>query len=266
MKRFEEKVKRVVIKVGTSSITHKNGTVDLSKIEDLSWAIADLKNHGVEVILVSSAAISCGTKFLGLEERPRDTIGKQATSAVGQVVLMNTYKKAMNDFGYNIAQLLITRQIETDPIMYENTINVFEKLLDMDVVPIVNENDTISTEEIEYGDNDTLSAVVARFIHADLLIILSDIDGLYDDDPHRNPDAKLITEVNEFDQSLFQIAKGSNTKVGTGGMVTKINACRLCLDQYIDVVIASGEDMNIIRRIVDGEEIGTIFRKRRTEC
>lgn len=266
MGRFDEQISRVVIKVGTSSITHENGDVNLSKIEDLCWAIANLKNYGLDVILVSSGAIGCGTRYLGLKERPRDTIGKQAASAVGQVALMNTYKKAMNDHGYNTAQLLITKQIETDPIMYQNTINVFEELFTLGVVPIVNENDTISTDEIEYGDNDTLSAVVARFVNADLLILLTDIDGLYDDDPRSNPNAKRIDEVNEFNQNLYEMAKDSKSNLGTGGMVTKINAARLCMERYIDVVIACGDDMSIIRKIVRGDDIGTILRRRRNIC
>ena len=263
MTRFNQKIKRVVVKVGTSSITHKNGDVNLSKIEDLAWAISNLKDHGIEVVLVSSGSIGCGTKYLRLKERPRDTIGKQAASAVGQVALMNTYKKAFNDHGYNTAQILITKQVETDPMMYQNTINVFNALLEMNVVPIINENDTISTFEIEYGDNDTLSAVVARFIQADLLILLSDIDGLYDDDPRTNPEAKLIDEVNQFDDSLYGMAKDSKNHFGTGGMLTKINAAKLCNERDINVVIANGKDMNILRKIVRGDHIGTIFRRRK---
>lgn len=261
MREFTRKLKRVVVKVGSSSITHSNGIINLQKIDELAWELSNLKNHGIDVILVSSGAIAAGAKRLNLNERPRDTIGKQAASAVGQVALMNTYNRAFNEFNYQAAQVLVTKHIETDSTMKENTKNTLGKLLSMNVIPIVNENDTISTFEIEFGDNDTLSAVVSRIIDADLLILLSDIDGLYDDDPNTNKNAKLISEVNEIDDNLIAMAKdSSSSKVGTGGMSTKIKAATLCMEKGIDVVIANSKDMKIIRKITGGEEVGTIFK------
>ena len=262
MRKFTRELKRVVVKVGSSSITHDNGKINLQKIDELAWELSNLKNHGIDVILVSSGAIAAGAKRLNLAERPRDVIGKQAASAVGQVALMNTYNRAFNEYNYQAAQILVTKHVETDKLMNENSKNTFIKLLGMNVIPIVNENDTISTYEIEFGDNDTLSAVVSRMVDADLLILLSDIDGLYSDDPNKNSDAVLISEVNEIDDNLRSMAKGSSSKVGTGGMGTKINAASLCMEKGIDVVIANSKDMKIIRKIVGGEEIGTIFKRR----
>lgn len=261
MRKFTNKLKRVVVKVGSSSITHEHGVINLQKIDELAWELSNLKNHGIDVVLVSSGAIAAGAKRLNLDERPRDTIGKQAASAVGQVALMNTYNRAFNEYNYQAAQVLVTKHIETDNVMRENSKNTLLKLLSMNVIPIVNENDTISTFEIEFGDNDTLSAVVSRIVDADLLILLSDIDGLYDDDPNTNKNAKLIKEVNEIDDNLKSMAKdSSSSKVGTGGMATKLNAASLSMEKGIDVVIANSEDMKIIRKIVGGEEVGTIFK------
>lgn len=262
IRSFSNELKTVVVKIGSSSITHDNGIINLQKIDELAWELSNLKNHGINVILVSSGAIAAGAKKLNLVSRPRDTVGKQAASAVGQVALMNTYNRAFHEFGYEAAQILLTKQIETDLMMRENSKNTFEKLLEMNVIPVVNENDTISTFEIEFGDNDTLSAVVSRIVNADLLILLSDINGLYDDDPRENPDAKLICEVVEINEELEKMAKDSNSSVGTGGMATKINAARMCMEKGIDVVIANSEELKNIRKIVEGEEIGTIFKAR----
>lgn len=261
MREFTNPLKRIVIKVGSSSITHENGLINLQKIDELVWRITQLKDEGLDVILVSSGSIVAGAKRLGLSERPKDTIGKQATSAVGQVALMQTYNRALTEYGYKGAQVLLTRQIELDPKMHKNTINTFEKLLSLDVVPIVNENDTISTFEIKFGDNDTLSAVVSRMTNSDLLIMLSDIEGLYKEDPRENPNAEFIYEVREIDDYIRSLATDSKSKVGTGGMITKINAAELCLERNIDVVITSSEDLSVINRIVKGEEIGTFFKR-----
>ncbi|MDO5041288.1 MAG: glutamate 5-kinase [Peptoniphilus sp.] len=255
------KYKRVVVKVGSSSITHDNGIINLSRIDDLAWELSNLKNHGLEVVLVSSGSIAAGAKRLNLKSRPRDVVGKQAASSVGQVALMNTYNRAFNVYDYCASQILLTRQIEIDEIMRVNAINTFNELLKMNVIPVVNENDTISTFEIEFGDNDTLSAVVARMIDADLLILLSDIDGLYSDDPNKNPDAKFIERVTEISENLQKMAKGSSSFLGTGGMCTKLNAAKLCIDKNIDVVIANSKDFSVIRKIIRGENIGTIFTR-----
>lgn len=258
--RFSKPLKRVVIKVGSSSITHENGEINLQKIDQLAWEMANIKNHGIDVCLVSSGAIFAGAKRMNLKERPRDTVGKQAASAVGQVALMNTYARSLHEYNYQVGQLLLTRQVERDAIMGENARNSLNHLFSLNVIPIINENDAISTLEIEFGDNDTLSAVVARTVEADLLILLSDIDGLYTDDPRVCKDACLVPEVTEITPSLRAMAKGTGSSSGTGGMVTKIGAAILCMERGIDMVIANGKDMKIIRKIVEGEEIGTLFK------
>lgn len=260
MRKFSNELKRIVIKVGSSSITHENGVINLEKISELAWELSNLKNHGYEVVLVSSGAIAAGAKRLNLSERPTSTEDKQAAASVGQVALINTYNREFNTFNYQAAQILVTKQIEIDEEMRSNSKNTFNRLLELNVIPVVNENDTISTFEIKFGDNDTLSAVVARLIEADLLILLSDIDGLFDDDPRNNPDAKMINEVNVIDDKLRAMAKETNSNVGVGGMTTKIKAATLCMEKEIDVVIANSIDLSVIRRIVGGEEVGTIFK------
>ncbi|MDO5715429.1 MAG: glutamate 5-kinase [Tissierellia bacterium] len=261
MRKFSKDLKTIVIKVGSSSITHKNGIINLQKIDDLCYELANLKNHGYDVILVSSGSIAAGAKRLDLKERPRDTASKQAASSVGQVALMNTYNRTLNQYGYNAAQILLTKQIERDEAMRGNAKNTFKKLGLFNVIPIVNENDTISTYEIKYGDNDTLSAVVSRLVEADLLILLSDIDGLYTDDPRNNPNAELLSEVNDLSK-VEHMAKETDSNVGVGGMITKIRAARLCMEKNIDVIIANGEEMKILRNIIKGEDIGTIFKNK----
>lgn len=258
MREIKE-LKKVVIKIGSSSITHKNGGVNIEKIEELAKEIVNLENKGIKVVLVSSGAIAAGANRLSLE-RPRDTVGKQAIASVGQLSLMNTYLRSFAEYGYMVGQVLLTKMVETDKVMNENTTNTLNALLDMGVIPIVNENDTISTFEINFGDNDTLSAVVAKLVGADMLILLSDIDGLYTDDPRKNPDAKLVKEVREIDDKLRSMGKDTETSVGTGGMATKINAASLCMEEGIDVVVANSDDLKNIRRTVKGEDIGTIFK------
>ncbi len=263
MREFDKVLKRIVIKVGSSSITHENGDVNLRKIFDLCWQISDLKNHGYEVVLVSSGAMAAGRKRLNIKERPKKMAIKQATAAVGQVALMNTYNRILGEFNYHAAQVLLTKHIEADATMRENTKNVFDELFSLNVIPIVNENDTISTFEIKFGDNDTLSAIVSRIVEADLLILLSDIEGLYTCDPRENKNAELIGEVKEITSDIESCASGTNSNVGTGGMITKLNAAKLCMEKNIDVVLANGADMKIIQDIVDGKNIGTYFRSRK---
>ncbi|MDU7164560.1 MAG: glutamate 5-kinase [Anaerococcus vaginalis] len=262
MREFSNDLKKIVIKVGSSSVSHENGGVDIERIEELAKEIVNLENKGIKVILVSSGAIATGANRLDIK-RPRNDISKkQATAAVGQVTLMNTFLKAFAEYGYAIGQILLTRMVETDKVMNFNAKNTINDLLEMGVIPIVNENDTISTYEIDFGDNDTLSSVVARLVDADLLMLLSDIDGLYTDDPRINKDAKLIKEVNVIDEKLRSMGKDSYSKLGTGGMATKINAANLCMEKKIDTVIANSKDLKNIRRIVKGEEIGTIFKRK----
>ena len=262
MREFSNDLKKIVIKVGSSSVSHENGGVDIERIEELAKEIVNLENKGIKVILVSSGAIATGANRLDIK-RPRNDISKkQATAAVGQVTLMNSFLKAFAEYGYAIGQILLTRMVETDKVMNFNAKNTINDLLEMGVIPIVNENDTISTYEIDFGDNDTLSSVVARLVDADLLMLLSDIDGLYTDDPRINKDAKLIKEVNVIDEKLRAMGKDSYSNLGTGGMATKINAANLCMEKKIDTVIANSKDLKNIRRIVKGEEIGTIFKRK----
>lgn len=262
MREFSNELKKIVIKVGSSSVSHENGGVNIERIEDLAKEIVNLENKGIKVILVSSGAIATGSNRLNVK-RPRNDISKkQATAAVGQVTLMNTFLKAFAEYGYSIGQILLTRMVETNKVMNVNAKNTINDLLEMGVIPIVNENDTISTYEIDFGDNDTLSSVVARLVDADLLMLLSDIDGLYTDDPRINKDAKLVKEVNIIDEKLRAMGKDSYSNIGTGGMATKINAANLCMEKGIDTVIANSNDLKNIRKIVKGEEIGTIFKRK----
>lgn len=259
MRKFSNALKRIVIKVGSSSITHEGGIVNLEKIWDLAWEISNLKNQGIEVVLVSSGAIAAGAKKMGFDKKPEDISGKQAAASVGQVALMQTYSRAFSEFNYQIGQILVTKHIVTDPVMHENARNTFNELISMNVVPIVNENDTISTYEIQFGDNDTLSALVSTTIDADLLILLSDVDGFYDRNPS-DPEAKMIKEICEIDDEVKSCAGGAGTSVGTGGMVTKLNAASICMDKGIDMVLANSRDLKVLRDIIRGEDVGTLFR------
>lgn len=260
MREFSKKIEKLVIKVGSSSITHENGGVNIEKVEEIAKELVNLSNQGIRVVLVSSGAIAAGTNKLKIS-KPQDISGKQATASVGQLSLMNTYLRAFAEYGYQIGQLLLTKIVEDDRSMRENARNTFERLLEMGVIPIVNENDAISSFEINFGDNDNLSSVVARLIKADALILMSDIDGLYTDNPKINPQASLIAEVREIDAKIMAMAKGTSSKLGTGGMSSKIMAAKTCMEAGIDVVIANSDDMKNIRKIVKGEEIGTLFKR-----
>lgn len=251
--------RRIVVKVGTTSLTHPNGRMNLKRMERLCWVITDLKNRGKEVILVSSGAIGVGADRLGLSERPRDTVHKQAASAVGQAALIKIYDNFFMTYNQKVAQILLTKDDVEDRIRRENIHNTFSALLSMDIVPIVNENDTVSTEELGIGDNDTLSAHVARLVDSDLLIILSDVDGMYECDPRKVFGAKLIHEVIEITDDLERAAGGTGGSLGTGGMATKISAVKMAGERGIDTVIACGDDPNILFEIMDGAEVGTLF-------
>lgn len=252
--------KRVVIKVGTTSLTHSNGKLHLKKIERLTWVLSDLRNRGVEVVLVSSGAIAVGAVRLGLAERPRDTIGKQASSAVGQAILMQIYEKFFTEYNQKVAQILVTKDIFDHEKRRKNASNTMNRLLEMGVIPIVNENDTVATDElVEFSDNDTLSAYVAKCLESNLLIILSDIDGLFTDDPNKNTEASIIDVVEEVNDDIYKIAGGAASQFGTGGMVTKVKAAKLLNDSGIDMVIASGDEPTVLFDILEGEKIGTLF-------
>ena len=258
--------KRIVIKVGTSSLTHQEtGSTDLITLEKLVRELTDLHNRGKEVILVSSGAIAVGRKTIGMKERPTKLSIKQACASIGQARLMMIYQKLFMEYNQVASQILMTKNTLVNGENRLNARNTFETLLSMGVIPIANENDTISTYEIQFGDNDTLSAVVAALTQADLLILLSDIDGLFTDDPNKNPDAKFIDYVEHVDHHFEQMGKGSASDVGTGGMSTKLKAAKLATSAGADMVIANGADMGVIHQIVDGEQIGTLFKENRTE-
>ena len=250
---------RIVIKVGTSTLTYQNGNINIRRIENLCKVISDLKNAGSEMILVSSGAIAMGVGKLGLKSKPQDIPSKQACAAIGQCELMYVYDKLFQEYNHTVAQILMTGAYFDNPERYENFSNTMDRLLELGVLPIINENDTIATAEIKVGDNDTLSAISAVGAHADLLILLSDIDGLYTSDPHKNADATLITEVNEITDEIMSLAGSAGTELGTGGMVTKLNAAQICMDAGIDMIIANGSNPSVLYDIFDGNNIGTRF-------
>ena len=263
--RLKDK-KRIVVKVGSSSLTHaETGSIDLIKMEKLVRELTDLHNRGKEVILVSSGAIAVGRKTIGMKDRPSQLSVKQACASIGQARLMMMYQKFFMEYNQIASQVLMTKNTLVNGENRINARNTFDTLLHMGAIPIVNENDTISTYEIQFGDNDTLSAVVAALVQADLLILLSDIDGLFTDDPNKNPDAKFIDYVDHVDQHFEKMGKGSASDVGTGGMSTKLKAAKLATSAGADMVIANGADMGVIHRIVDGESVGTLFKENRTE-
>ncbi|MBQ7770496.1 MAG: glutamate 5-kinase [Clostridia bacterium] len=237
---------RLVIKVGTSTLAHETGKLNIKRTNALCGVISDLKNAGHEVILVSSGAIGMGIGKLGLAEKPKDIPTKQAAAAVGQCELMYTYDRTFTEFGHTVAQILLTGSDFSAEDRHENFTNTLFRLLELGVLPIINENDTIATEEIKVGDNDTLSALVAASAKADLLVILSDVDGLYSADPHKNADAKLIDRVQGCPDELFALAGGEGSALGTGGMRTKLKAAKLCVESGADMVIANGEDPEIL--------------------
>lgn len=256
--------KRIVVKVGTSSLTHKNGNINLGTIEKFARVLSDLQSMGKEIILVSSGAVGVGCSRLGLKERPSTTKGKQAAAAVGQCHLMNIYSKFFAEYGHVVAQVLLTRDVIEDDRMRNNVCNTFDTLLEQGVIPIVNENDTVSIDEIEnicnFGDNDNLSAIVSLLTNADLLVILSDIDGFYDGDPRKDPNAKFMSQIDELTDEIKAFAGDAGSSFGTGGMRTKIMAAEKVVSKGINMVLANGENPSVLRELlVDGERVGTLF-------
>ncbi len=261
---FKDK-KRIVFKVGTSTITHEEtGGLDLVKLERFIRILTDLHNQGKDVIVVSSGAIGVGRKALGLSRKPDSISLKQACAAIGQSRLMTIYQKLFSEYNQFTAQILMTKFTIVNDTSRHNARNTFEELLNLGVIPIVNENDTVATDEIDFGDNDSLSAVVAAIAGADLLVLLSDIDGMYTDDPNRNPDAELISYVESISDEMIEMAKGPSTTLGTGGMSAKIYAAGIANDAGADMAIINGEDMDNIIRLIEGEELGTVFKAHRT--
>ena len=250
---------RIVIKLGTSTLAYPTGQLNIRRVEALCKTMSDIRNAGHELILVSSGAIGMGVGKLGLRSRPQDIPTKQAAAAVGQCELMYIYDKLFSEYHHTVAQLLITADNLTSEIRHTNFTNTLNRLLELGVVPIINENDTVATEEIVIGDNDTLAARVAQSVGAKLLILLSDIDGLYTADPHTNPNAKLIPLVRGLDESIKKLAGVSSTTQGTGGMVTKLRAAELCFDCGCEMVIANGNNPASLYDIVEGKPVGTRF-------
>ena len=250
---------RIVIKVGTSTLTHSTGNLNIRHVEELCKVMSDLKNAGHEVILVSSGAIGMGVGKLGLSERPKDMPTKQAAAAVGQCELMYVYDKQFSEYGHNIGQILLTGDDIENEERNKNFRNTLHRLLALRVLPIINENDTVSTAEIAVGDNDTLAAIVALEADADLLILLSDIEGLYTADPRKNPDAKLIREVREMTDEIRALGGGAGSGLGTGGMQTKLRAASMCMERGIDMIITRGDRPALLYDCVEGAPVGTRF-------
>ena len=250
---------RIVVKIGTSTLAHATGHLNIRRVEELCKIMSDIKNAGHEVILVSSGAIGMGVGKLGLRERPKDIPSKQAAAAVGQCELMYTYDKLFSEYHHTVAQLLITGDDTKNEKRHQNFTNTLNRLLELGALPILNENDTVATDEIVIGDNDTLAAIVAESINADLLILLSDIDGLYTADPHKDPDAVRLPRVTEINDYIKNLAGISSTTQGTGGMVTKLHAAEICLNCGCAMVIANGNNPANLYDILDGKDVGTTF-------
>lgn len=251
---------RIVVKVGTSTLAHPTGRLNIQRMEKLCKVLSDLKNMGHEIILVSSGAIAMGFGKLNLSERPKDVPTKQASAAVGQCELMYIYDKLFTEYNHTVAQLLITApDIEEGGVRKQNFHNTLARLLELGALPVINENDTISTEEFGIGDNDTLSAIVAVTIQADLLILLSDIDGLFDGDPRKNPDAKLIDTVDIIDEHIISLGGGSGSSLGTGGMATKLRAAQMATAAGCEMVITNGQSPEILYDVAAGKRVGTRF-------
>ena len=250
---------RIVVKIGTSTLAYATGQLNIRRVEELCKTMSDIRNAGHELILVSSGAIGMGVGKLGLRTRPRDIPTKQAAAAVGQCELMYIYDKLFSEYHHTVAQLLITADNLSDETRHANFTNTLNRLLELGAVPVINENDTVATDEIVIGDNDTLAAMVAESVEADLLVLLSDIDGLYTADPHADPTAKLLPVVHRVDDSIWALAGVSSTDQGTGGMVTKLRAAEICLSCGCEMVIANGSEPTLLYDIVEGKPVGTRF-------
>lgn len=258
-KYIAQNSERIVFKVGSSTLTHENGKINIRRVERLARVLCDLKNGGKDVVLVSSGAVAVGANKAGLTSKPKALAHKQALAAVGQSELMYLYDKLFSEYNNIAAQVLLTPDVIDSPLRKRNALNTFETLMEIGAIPIVNENDTVATEELEFGDNDTLSAMVAELIGADLLVILSDIDGLYDKEPKSNHDAVLIDIVDKIDDSIKASAGGAGSRRGTGGMITKLHAGEIAYKAGVDMAIINGQEPYNIYKLLDGESIGTFF-------
>ncbi|MBO5252822.1 MAG: glutamate 5-kinase [Clostridia bacterium] len=249
----------IVVKVGTSTLTHENGKMNLRLVELLCRVLSDLQNSGKKIVLVSSGAVGVGMGKIGLETRPRGTAKKQALAAIGQCELMFIYDKFFGEYNQNVAQVLLTADVVSEAERSHNVINTFNELLDMNIIPIVNENDTVAVDELNFGDNDTLSAIVATLVGADALMILTDIDGVYDSNPKTNPNAKRIPVIRGINEEIRAMAGGAGSNRGTGGMATKIRAAEIAAEKHIPTYILAGDDPENLYRVFDGQDIGTVF-------
>ena len=254
---------RITVKVGTSTLAHATGRLNIQRMEGLCKVLSDLKNAGHEIILVSSGAIGMGVGKLNLPGRPKDMPTKQAAAAVGQCELMYTYDKLFNEYNHTVAQVLLTGEDVKNEQRSRNMRNTIFRLLELGALPVINENDTVATEEMGIGDNDTLAAVVAVSMEADLLILLSDIDGLYTADPHTHPEATLIAEIPALTREIWELAGGSGSSLGTGGMSTKLQAADICTQAGCDMVIANGSSPSVLYDIADGKPVGSRFRRKK---
>jgi glutamate 5-kinase len=251
--------KKIVVKIGTTSITHSNGGMNFQRIEKLAKVLSELRNSGKKIMLVTSGAIAAGAGKIGLTQKPERLEEKQALAAIGQAELIRIYEKSFANYNQIVAQVLITKDGVLHPIRRHNAKNTLNTLMNMNIIPIINENDTVSTDEIEFGDNDTLSAHVSVLAEADLLIILSDIDGLYNNDPRKDENATMISKVIEISNEIEGLAGSTGSHFAKGGMATKISAAKLCDKAGIDTVITSGEEPSIIYDVLDGKDVGTLF-------
>lgn len=250
---------RIVVKLGTSTLAHATGHLNIRRVEEICKVISDIKNAGDEVIMVSSGAIGMGVGKLSLKSKPTDIPTKQAAAAVGQCELMYTYDKLFSEYNHTVAQLLMTGADLKNEERHQNFSNTLNRLLELGAIPIINENDTVATEEIVIGDNDTLAAIVAESVKADVLVLFSDIDGLYTADPHKCENAKLINHVDKIDDSIIALAGGKGSALGTGGMVTKLEAAKICMACGCDMIITNGANPTSLYDIVDGKSVGTKF-------
>ena len=253
---------RIVIKVGTSTLAHPTGHLNIRRVENICKILSDIKNAGHEVILVSSGAIGMGVGKLGLRTRPSDIPTKQAAAAVGQCELMYTYDKLFNEYNHTVGQLLITGDDVKNEVRHHNFTNTMNRLLELDAIPIINENDTVATNEIVIGDNDTLAAIVSECVKADKLVLLSDIDGLYTADPHKDPNATLLSRITKIDDHIHALAGGSAGDQGTGGMMTKIQAAEICMNCGCEMIITNGNNPENLYLIMEGQPVGTTFAEK----
>lgn len=250
---------KITVKVGTSTLTHKTGRLNIRRVEELCKVLSDVKNAGHDIVLVSSGAIGMGVGKLNMADKPQDMPTKQAAAAVGQCELMYVYDNLFQEYNHTVGQILITGEDLADSVRHENFTNTLNRLLELGALPIINENDTIATSEIAVGDNDTLGALVAASVRSDLFIVLTDIDGLYTADPRRDPNAQLISEVTEITEEMLQGAGGQGSSLGTGGMATKLSAAKIAMDAGVDMIIVNGVSPEIIYDAVDGRSVGTRF-------